>query len=95
MKTLIDYVLNKQYFKHYIKNPSDFRFILHYLERERKLVKLMGEEKEKIKRLLNEAENIRKYIVDKLSEFSAFHGAMVSPLEGPIIYTIIDVLNLE
>ena len=33
MKTLIDYVLNKQYFKHYIKNPSDFLFILHYLER--------------------------------------------------------------
>jgi predicted O-methyltransferase YrrM len=93
MKTLIDYVLNKQYFKHYIKNPSDFRFILHYLERERKLVKLMGEEKEKIKRLLNEAENIRKYIVDKLSEFSAFHGAMVSPLEGPIIYTIIRCLK--
>jgi len=53
------------------------------------LVKLTGEEKEKIKRLLNEAENIRKYIVDKLSEFPAFHGTMVSPLERPIIYTII------
>jgi len=34
MKTLIDYILNKQSFKHFIKNPSDFRFIIHYLERE-------------------------------------------------------------
>ncbi len=85
----MDYILNKQYIKHFVKNPSDIRFIIHYLGRERKLVKLTGEEKEKIKRLLNEAENIRKYIVDKLSEFRAFHGTMVSPLERPIIYTII------
>jgi predicted O-methyltransferase YrrM len=57
------------------------------------LVKLTGEEKVKIKRLLNEAENIRKYIIDKLSKIPAFHGAMVSPLEGPIIYTIIRCLK--
>jgi len=50
MKTLIDYILNKQSFKHFIKNPSEFRFFLHYLEREHKLVKLTGEEKEKIKK---------------------------------------------
>jgi predicted O-methyltransferase YrrM len=93
MKTLIDYILNKQSFKHFIKNPSDFRFIIHYLKRESKLVKLTGEEKVKIKRLLNEAENIRKYIIDKLSKIPAFHGAMVSPLEGPIIYTIIRCLK--
>jgi len=85
----MDYILNKQYIKHFVKNSSDIRFIIHYLERERKLVKLTGEEKEKIKKLLSEAENIRKYIVEKLSEFRAFHGAMISPLEGPIIYTII------
>jgi len=57
------------------------------------LVKLTGEEKDKIKRFLNEGENIRKYIFDKLSEFRASHGAMVSPLEGPIIYTIIRYLK--
>jgi len=85
----MDYILNKQYIKHFVKNLSDIRFIIHYLERERKLVKLTGEEKEKIRRLLNEAENIRKYIIEKLSEFHAFHGAMTSPLEGPIIYTMI------
>jgi len=93
MKTLIDYVLNKQSFKHFIKNPSDIRFIIHYLEREHKLIKLTGEEKEKIKRLLNEAENIREHIIDKLSKIPAFHGAMVSPLEGSIIYTIIRCLK--
>jgi predicted O-methyltransferase YrrM len=93
MKTLIDYVLNKQYFKHFIKNPSEFRFLLHYLEREHKLVKLTGESKDKIKKILNEAENIREHIIDKLSKIPAFHGAMVSPLEGPIIYTIIRCLK--
>jgi len=93
MKTLIDYILNKQSFKHFIKNPSDIRFIIHYLEREHKLIKLTGEEKEKIKRLLNEAENIREHIIDKLSKIPAFHGAMVSPLEGSIIYTIIRCLK--
>jgi len=56
MNAFIGYMLNKQFFKHFIKNPSDIRFIIHYLEREHKLVKLTGEEKEKIKRLLNEAE---------------------------------------
>jgi len=88
MKTLMSYILNKQYVKHFIKNPSDLRFIIHYLRRESKLVKLTGK-KDEITRFLNEAENIRKYIIDKLSKFHAFHGAMVSPLERPIIYTII------
>jgi hypothetical protein len=89
MKTLINYILNKQFLKHFIKNPSDIRFLHHYLEIESKLVKLTEERKGKIKKLLNEAENIREYVVDKLSEFRAFHGAMISPLEGPIIYTMI------
>jgi len=89
----MDYILNKQYIKHFIKNPSDIRFIIHYLEREHKLIKLTGEEKGKIKKLLNEAENIREYVVDKLSETHAFHGAMLSPLEGPIIYTLIRCLK--
>ena len=89
----MDYILNKQYIKHFIKNPSDIRFIIHYLEREHKLIKLTGEEKGKIKKLLNEAENIREYVVDKLSETYVFHGAMLSPLEGPIIYTLIRCLK--
>jgi predicted O-methyltransferase YrrM len=93
MNAFIGYILNRQFFKHFIKNPNDIKFLLHYLERESKLIKLTGEEKEKIKRLLNKAENIRKYIIDKLSKIHAFHGAMVSPLEGPIIYTIIRCLK--
>ena len=57
------------------------------------MVKLTGESKDKIKKILNEAENIREHIIDKLSKIPAFHGAMVSPLEGSIIYTIIRCLK--
>jgi len=48
MKTLMSYILNKQYVKHFIKNPSDLRFIIHYLRRESKSVKLTGKKKMKL-----------------------------------------------
>jgi Cephalosporin hydroxylase len=67
--------------------------VSHYFKRENKLVKLTDESKDKIRKIITEAENIRQYIIDKLSEFHAFHGAMISPLEGPIIYTIIRYLK--
>jgi len=93
MNAFISYILNRQFFKHFIKNPSDIRFVSHYFKRENKLVKLTDESKDKIRKIITEAENIRQYIIDKLSEFHAFHGAMISPLEGPIIYTIIRYLK--
>lgn len=95
MKVIVKEFLKKEYFKHFLYNPNDFRFILDYLLREVKISNITEERLEKIKIFLKEAEEVRKVIVAKISKLRGFHGAMISPLEGPVIYTLIRVKKPE
>lgn len=69
-------------------HPSDVRFVTAYYNRKRRLKKLLNATDASIQRDLGEAEAIRREVEAQLSSIHGHHGAMVSPLEGPILYTI-------
>jgi len=85
--------LKPKYIKILINDPTNIRFFFHLVVRERKLYRIIGNKKD-IKIYLDESEEIRKQILFKLKKFE-YHGAMVSPLEGPVLYCIIRATKPE
>ncbi|HLI47009.1 MAG TPA: class I SAM-dependent methyltransferase [Geobacterales bacterium] len=77
-----------------IKNPYQIRFFIDLVQREQKLYRILEASTKEIKYNLSKAEEIRREIYEKMKNYS-YHGAMVSPLEGPIIYCIVRILKPE